>query len=62
MKKNEHGADRILRIVFGIAILATVFIGPKTMWGLLGLIPLITGLVGFCPVYKLLGVGTATAS
>ncbi|MCW8957049.1 MAG: DUF2892 domain-containing protein, partial [Gammaproteobacteria bacterium] len=35
-----------------------VFVGPKTLWGLIGLVPLITGLFGFCPAYKLLGMST----
>lgn len=58
MPTNESSIDRALRIVIGIAVLSLVFVGPKTMWGLLGLVPLLTGLVGFCPVYRLLGIQT----
>ena len=55
---NVGGADRALRVVVGVAVLSLVFVGPKTMWGLIGLIPLLTGLIGFCPVYMPLGINT----
>ena len=55
---NEGGIDRVVRIVAGIAILSLVVVGPKTLWGLAGLIPLLTGLVGFCPLYRILGINT----
>ena len=58
MKLNEGGVDRILRVVVGIAVLSLAFIGPKTPWAYLGIIPLLTGMVGFCPLYALLGVNT----
>jgi hypothetical protein len=58
MLKNEGTVDRALRVLFGIILLSLVFIGPETKWGYLGLIPLITGLVGICPVYSLLGIKT----
>lgn len=58
MKLNEGGLDRILRVIVGIAILALVFIGPKTPWAWLGLVPLVTGLVGFCPLYAILRLNT----
>jgi hypothetical protein len=44
-----------------VVILALVFVGPKTPWGYLGLIPLITGMVGFCPLYALVGLSTRAA-
>ena len=56
--KNAGGIDRILRIVFGVVILALVFWGPQTMWGYFGLVPLLTGLIGLCPLYSLLGITT----
>jgi hypothetical protein len=59
--RNENGVDRMLRIVIGIALLALVFAGPKTYWGLVGLVPLVTGLLGSCPLYTLLGIGTCPA-
>ena len=59
MIKNVGGIDRILRIVLGIVLLALVFVGPKTPWGWIGLIPLITGLINFCPVYSIFKINTA---
>jgi hypothetical protein len=61
MLTNESSIDRALRVVLGIVVLSLVVIGPKTMWGLLGLVPLLTGLVGFCPLYRLLGISTCSA-
>ena len=55
---NEGSIDRAVRIIAGIAILSLYFIGPKSPWALLGLIPLLTGFIGSCPVYTLLGVST----
>lgn len=55
---NEAGWDRTLRVLFGLALLSLVFFGPKTLWGLVGAVPLITGLAGTCPVYSLLGFST----
>ena len=56
--RNEGNLDRLLRIVVGAAILSLVFVGPKTAWGWLGLVPLVTGLIGYCPAYSLLGIRT----
>jgi hypothetical protein len=61
MSTNESSIDRALRVVLGIVVLSLVVIGPKTMWGLLGLVPLLTGLVGFCPLYRVLGISTCSA-
>ena len=58
MKLNEGALDRVLRIILGLVILSLAFVGPKTAWGYLGVIPLLTGLVGFCPVYALLRIST----
>jgi hypothetical protein len=55
---NEGTIDRVLRIVIGLALLTLTFTGPKSAWGYLGLIPLVTGLVGFCPLYRALGITT----
>ncbi len=52
---NVGGIDRALRIIVGLAILSLAFIGPQTPWAWLGLVPLITGVAGFCPVYPLIG-------
>ncbi|MBS7670502.1 YgaP family membrane protein [Croceicoccus gelatinilyticus] len=58
MPVNEGKLDRILRVVVGLFVIALVFVGPQTSWGWLGLIPLITGLVGFCPLYRIVGLNT----
>jgi hypothetical protein len=60
MSKNIGGIERILRIVVGLALIAIVFVGPQTVWGWLGVIPLATGLIGWCPPYALLGINTCS--
>jgi hypothetical protein len=55
---NEGNWDRIIRVVIGSILVALVFIGPKTPWGWIGIIPLATGLVGWCPAYRLFGLST----
>jgi hypothetical protein len=55
---NEHPMERILRVIVGLGLLALVFVGPKTAWGFLGLVPLATGLLGTCPLYTVLGFST----
>ncbi|MGR3761827.1 YgaP family membrane protein [Roseobacteraceae bacterium NS-SX3] len=58
MPRNEGTLDRILRIILGLVLLSLVFAGPQTYWGLIGLVPLLTGLAGYCPLYRLLGLST----
>jgi hypothetical protein len=58
MTSNEGNVDRILRILFGCALLAIVFVGPKTWLGLIGVVPLATGVMGFCPLYRVIGLTT----
>lgn len=55
MPCNEGTIDRALRIIVGAVLLLLVFVGPQTAWGWIGLIPLLTGLVGYCPLYSLIG-------
>lgn len=55
---NESPADRIVRAIVGAALLSLVFVGPRTAWGWLGLVPLLTALVGSCPLYAILGIST----
>lgn len=57
-QRNEGNVDRTVRVVAGLALLSLVFVGPQSLWGLLGLIPLATGLMGSCPAYSLLGIST----
>ncbi|MDP3277151.1 MAG: DUF2892 domain-containing protein [Deltaproteobacteria bacterium] len=58
MKTNEASWDRIVRVVLGLALLSLTVVGPHTWWGLVGLVPLLTGLVGFCPLYRVFGMST----
>ncbi len=57
---NMHAIDRGIRVVLGVAILGLTFLGPQSWWGLLGAIPLLTGLVGTCPLYTLFGISTCS--
>ena len=57
-KTNVGSIDRILRIVLGVVLIALVFVGPKTPWGWIGVIPLATGLFSTCPIYSLIGIQT----
>lgn len=58
MTRNEGMIDRALRVIVGLALIALVFVGPQTPWGWIGLVPLVTGLVGMCPLYSVLGINT----
>ena len=58
MKKNEATWDRVFRVLAGVALLSLTVAGPHTPWGYLGLILIATGLVGFCPLYRVLGLST----
>lgn len=55
---NEHTIERVVRIALGLGLLSLTVVGPHTLWGLTGLLPLATGLVGSCPAYTLLGLST----
>lgn len=55
---NQATFDRVLRIVLGLGLLSMVFVGPQTNWGWVGVVPLLTGLVGYCPLYGLFGIST----
>lgn len=61
MITNEGSLDRAVRVVLGLALLSLTLVGPRTLLGLIGLVPLLTGLVGFCPVYRLFGIRTCAA-
>lgn len=56
--RNEGAADRTLRVLLGLGLLSLTFLGPRTAWGWVGVLPLVTGLVGTCPLYTLLGLRT----
>ena len=59
-KKNVGKIDRIIRIIFGLGLLSLTFLGPKTLWGLIGIIPLVTASFKFCPFYPLIGLDTCS--
>lgn len=61
MKTNEATWDRAARVALGLFILTLTSIGPTTPWALLGLIPIATGLSGFCPLYRVFGFSTCPA-
>lgn len=58
MTRNEGVVDRVLRVVVGAGLLSLVFVGPQTAWGYIGLVPLLTGLAGWCPAYAVFGIST----
>ncbi len=62
MSANIGTIDRLLRVIVGVAILSLMYVGPKTLWGLLGLIPLATAVFSFCPAYALLGLRTCSVA
>jgi hypothetical protein len=62
MKKNVGDLERIIRIIAGIAIISLAFVGPRSPWAYLGIIPLATGLMGWCPPYAMLGISTCKNS
>ncbi|HSJ64066.1 MAG TPA: DUF2892 domain-containing protein [Gemmatimonadaceae bacterium] len=58
MRKNIGPMDRAVRIIAGMILVSLTMVGPQTTWGFLGLIPLVTAFVGWCPLYALLGIDT----
>lgn len=58
MNRNIGSVDRAVRVVAGLVLIGLAVAGPKIVWGWLGLIPLVTAVVGFCPAYTLLGIGS----
>jgi hypothetical protein len=62
MQKNVGSVDRILRIVVGVVLIALVFVMPDLAnpWGWIGVVPLVTALVGWCPAYTILGIKTCS--
>jgi hypothetical protein len=58
MVGNIGGIDRVLRVLVGLGLLSLVFLGPQTPWGWIGVVPLATALIGWCPAYALFGLST----
>jgi hypothetical protein len=61
MTLNEGTIDRGVRVVLGLALISLMFVGPQTLWGLVGLVPLATGIAGYCPLYRVVGIRTCAA-
>ncbi|MFZ4713793.1 MAG: YgaP family membrane protein [Bacteriovoracaceae bacterium] len=58
MKKNIHPIERVTRVIIGLVLMSLAFVGPSNLWFLLGIIPVLTGFIGWCPPYQLLGIST----
>jgi hypothetical protein len=58
MLRNVGKVDQVIRIVVGLGALSLYFFGPKTPWGLLGILPLATAVGAFCPLYGMLGISS----
>lgn len=58
LKNNVGTIDRALRVIIGLGALSLVFVGPKTPWGWVGIVPLLTAALGTCPLYTVLGIST----
>ena len=58
MKQNVGSIDRAIRAIAGIGLISLVFVGPQTVWGWIGVVPLATAFIGWCPPYSLLGINT----
>ena len=62
MKTNEGGVDRIARIAAGLVLIGLAATGTVGIWGWLGIVPLATGALGWCPLYTVLGINTCPAN
>ncbi len=58
--QNEHKVERVIRVIAGLGIVSLFFVGPQSPWALLGLVPLVTGALGSCPLYTLFGISTCS--
>lgn len=61
MLRNVGSTDRLIRIVLGAVLLSLAFVGPHTPLGYIGIVPLLTGLFGTCPLYRIFGINTCAA-
>lgn len=62
MQANVGGVDKVVRIIGGVLLIALVATGTIGLWGWIGVVPLLTGLFSFCPLYSLLGIKTCKLS
>lgn len=60
MKKNIGNVERVVRVILGIVVVSLTFVGPRSPWAFLGIIPIVTGVIGYCPPYALLGIDTTS--
>lgn len=60
MKCNAGGMDRALRVIAGLVLIGLAATGTVGAWGWIGVVPLLTGAIGFCPAYTILGVNTCS--
>ena len=58
MKTNQGNIERVLRVLVGLVLIALTLIGTIGVWGWIGVVPIATGLMGWCPAYTLLGINT----
>lgn len=58
--RNEGPVDRIVRVVIGLFLLSMTVAWPQTAWGWVGVVPLMTGVLGTCPLYRMLGIRTCS--
>lgn len=58
MEANIGKTDKMIRIAAGLILLSLAFVGPQTPWGFIGIVPLATAFINFCPAYKALGINT----
>lgn len=56
--KNAGTLDRTIRVTLGLALLSLTTFGPQSPLGFIGIVPLLTGVIGFCPLYRLVGLST----
>ena len=61
MKSNVGTVDKVIRIILGAGLISLVFVGPQTPWGWIGIVPLATGLINFCPLYAIFGLNSCSA-
>ena len=60
MKSNAGSIDRVLRVIVGLVLVGLTAAGTIGVWGWIGVIPLVTGAIGFCPAYTILGISTCS--
>jgi Inner membrane protein YgaP-like, transmembrane domain len=61
MKTNLGVVDRVLRVVIGLVLVAWVLLASGPTWAWLGIVPLFTGIINFCPLYRLLGINSCNS-